>query len=186
MHGRHQAGRPEAVRAQGRRRARPEAGFGRFTPRARNAVVAAQNEAHKAGNLEITPDHLLLGLLADPEALATLLLKAQDVDPEAVRSAITLPERSDDVPQLIPFNGPAKKALELTFREALRLGHNYIGTEHILLALLEQEDGEGPLHSAGIDKARAEADIIRILESMVPPSEVTPSHICARPGVFMM
>ena len=149
----------------------PEAGFGRFTPRARSAVVAAQNEAHQAGNLEITPDHLLLGLLADPEALATRLLKAQDVDPEAVRSAITLPERSDDVPQLIPFNGPAKKALELTFREALRLGHNYIGTEHILLALLEQEDGEGPLHSAGVDKARAEADIIRILEAMVPRSK---------------
>ena len=148
----------------------PNEGFGRFTPRARNAVVAAQNEAHKAGNIEITTDHLILGLLADPEALATLLLKAQNVDPEAVRSAITLPDRSDDVPQLIPFNGPAKKALELTFREALRLGHNYIGTEHILLALLEQEDGEGPLHNAGIDKARAEADITRILESMVPPS----------------
>ena len=148
----------------------PNEGFGRFTPRARNAVVAAQNEAHKAGNLEITTDHLILGLLADPEALATLLLKTQNVDPDAVRSAITLPDRSDDVPQLIPFNGPAKKALELTFREALRLGHNYIGTEHLLLALLEQEDGEGPLHNAGIDKARAEADITRILESMVPPS----------------
>ena len=148
----------------------PNEGFGRFTPRARNSVVAAQNEAHKAGNLEITTDHLILGLLADPEALATLLLKAQNVDPDAVRSAITLPDHSDDVPQLIPFNGPAKKALELTFREALRLGHNYIGTEHLLLALLEQEDGEGPLHNAGIDKARAEADITRILESMVPPS----------------
>jgi ATP-dependent Clp protease ATP-binding subunit ClpA len=148
-----------------------EAGFGRFTPRARSAVVAAQNEAHQAGNLEITPDHLLLGLLADPEALATRLLKAQDVDPEAVRSVITLPERSDDVLQLIPFSGPAKKALELTFRETLRLGHNYIGTEHILLALLEREDGEGPLHSAGVDKARAEADIIRILEAMVPRSK---------------
>ena len=148
----------------------PNEGFGRFTPRARNSVVAAQNEAHKAGNLEITTDHLILGLLADPEALATLLLKAQNVDPGAVRSAITLPDHSDDVPQLIPFNGPAKKALELTFREALRLGHNYIGTEHLLLALLEQEDGEGPLHNAGIDKARAEADITRILESMVPPS----------------
>ena len=88
-----------------------------------------------------------------------------------MRSAITLPERSDDVPQLIPFNGPAKKALELTFREALRLGHNYIGTEHILIALLEQEDGEGPLHSAGVGKAQAEADVIRVLEAMVPRSK---------------
>jgi hypothetical protein len=144
----------------------PNAGFGRFTPRARNAVVAAQNAANEAGNAEITTDHLVLGLLADAEGLAVVLIKAQNIDPDAVRTAITLPERSDDVPSLIPFNGPAKKALELTFREALRLGHNYIGTEHILLALLEQEDGDGPLHSAGIDKARAEADLGRILSSM--------------------
>ncbi|MGH3675507.1 MAG: Clp protease N-terminal domain-containing protein [Mycobacterium sp.] len=144
----------------------PNAGFGRFTPRARNAVVAAQNAAHEAGNVEINTDHLMLGLLSDDEGLAVVLIKAQHIDPDALRAAVTLPERSDDVPQLIPFNGPAKKALELTFREALRLGHNYIGTEHILLALLEQEDGDGPLHRAGIDKARAEADLTRILSSM--------------------
>ena len=147
----------------------PEAGFGRFTPRARSAVVAAQNEAQEAGNTEITQDHLLLGLLADSEALATLLIKAQGVDPDALRAGVTLPERGEDVPQLIPFNGSAKKVLELTFREALRLGHNYIGTEHILLAMLEQEDGDGPLHRAGIDKDRAEADITRILQSMTAP-----------------
>jgi Clp amino terminal domain, pathogenicity island component len=144
----------------------PNAGFGRFTPRARNAVVAAQNAAHEAGNVEINTDHLMLGLLSDAEGLAVVLIKAQNIDPDALRAAVTLPERSDDVPQLIPFNGPAKKALELTFREALRLGHNYIGTEHILLALLEQEDGDGPLHRAGIDKTRAEADLTRILSSM--------------------
>ncbi len=144
----------------------PEAGFGRFTPRARNTVVAAQNEAHQAGNTEITPDHLLLGLLSEREGLSTMLVKAQGVEPDALRSAVILPERADDVPQLIPFNGPAKKVLELTFREALRLGHNYIGTEHILLALLEHEDGDGLLHSAGIDKDRADADLKRILASM--------------------
>jgi hypothetical protein len=144
----------------------PGQGFGRFTPRARSVVVAAQNEAARAGNLEITPDHLVLGLFADPGALATVLIKAQDIDPDAVRAAVTLPERNDDVPQVIPFNGPARKVLELTFREALRLGHNYIGTEHMLLALLELEDGAGPLHRAGIDKDPAEADLNRILSSM--------------------
>jgi ATP-dependent Clp protease ATP-binding subunit ClpA len=72
-----------------------------------------------------------------------------------------------DPPQLIPFSGPARKALELTFREALRLGHNYIGTEHLLLALLELEDGSGPLHQAGIDKDRVETDLIAVLESLV-------------------
>ena len=149
----------------------PEAGFGRFTPRARNTVVAAQNEAHQAGNAEITPDHLLLGLLTEGQGLSSMLIKAQGVEPDTLRAAVTLPERKDDVPQLIPFSGPAKKVLELTFREALRLGHNYIGTEHILLALLEHEDGDGPLHSAGIDKDRAEVDLIRILSSMTvtPP-----------------
>jgi ATP-dependent Clp protease ATP-binding subunit ClpA len=63
------------------------------------------------------------------------------------------------VPALIPFDLGAKKALDLTFREALRLGHNYIGTEHILLALLELEDGTGLLSQLGVDKASAEAGV---------------------------
>ncbi|EUA34560.1 clp amino terminal domain protein [Mycobacterium xenopi 4042] len=89
------------------------------------------------------------------------------MDPEVVRSAVTLPPACDEPPQLTPFSGPARKALELTFREALRLGHNYIGTEHLLLALLELEDGDGPLHRAGVDKDRAEADLTSVLEAIV-------------------
>ncbi len=147
----------------------PEQGFGRFTPRARGAVVAAQNAAHEAVNNEITPEHLLLGLLDDPAALATVLLHLQKVDTEALRAAIELPPPSGGTPDLIPFSGPARKALELTFREALRLGHNYIGTEHLLLALLELEEAasdDGPLRRCGVDKARAEADLIKALESL--------------------
>ena len=144
----------------------PNDGFERFTPRARNAVVAAQNAAHEAGNSEITPDHLLLGVLSDPEALVTKLRRAQRVDPESVRAAITLPPPADNLPQLIPFSGAARKALELTFRQALRLGHNYIGTEHVLLALLELEDGSGSLHQAGVDKDRVEADLAAVLKSV--------------------
>jgi ATP-dependent Clp protease ATP-binding subunit ClpA len=146
----------------------PSQGFGRFTPRARNAVVAAQNAAHQAASGEITPDHLLLGVLSDPAALATVLLHRQHVDTEALRAAVTLPPAAADAkqPELIPFNGPARKVLELTFREALRLGHNYIGTEHLLLALLELEDGAGPLHRSGVDKDRVDADLITALESL--------------------
>lgn len=144
----------------------PNGGFERFTPRARDSVVAAQTAARDAENNEITPDHLLLGVLNDPEALVTKLLRAQRVDPESLRTAIALPPPADTVPALIPFSGTARKALELTFREALRLGHNYIGTEHVLLALLELEDGSGPLHRAGVDKARAEADLEALLESL--------------------
>jgi ATP-dependent Clp protease ATP-binding subunit ClpA len=145
----------------------PNQGFGRFTPRARSAVIAAQNAAHEAHNAEITPDHLQLGVLSDPAALATALLTAQRVEGASVRDAVVLPPPGDDAPELIPFSGSARKVLELTLREALRLGHNYIGTEHLLLALLELEDGTGPLHRVGVGKARAEADLAGMLASIV-------------------
>ena len=144
----------------------PNAGFGRFTPRARNVVVVAQNKAHEAGNNEITPHHLLLALFAEPEGLAAKLLAGQGIDAEAAAKAVTLPPKVDDVPSLIPFNSRARKALELTFREALRLGHNYVGTEHILLALLEAEDDGGPLHGLGVDKERVESELVTVLESL--------------------
>ncbi|MBV8347543.1 MAG: ATP-dependent Clp protease ATP-binding subunit [Mycolicibacterium sp.] len=144
----------------------PTQGFARFTPRARQVVVIAQNSAHDAGNTEITPAHLLLALLTDPEALATKLLHRQGVDAAAIRGAVQLPPRERDLPALIPFSGPARKVLELTFREALRLGHNYIGTEHILLALLEAEDDDGALRGLGLDKAAVEADLASALQSI--------------------
>ncbi len=150
----------------------PEQGFARFTPRARGAVVAAQNVAHEAGNDEIAPDHLLLGTLSDPAALATVLLRLQNIDTQALQTSIRLPAAAGQTPSLIPFSGPARKVLELTFREALRLGHNYIGTEHLLLALLELEDGAGPLHRAGVDKQRVETDLAAALESIATATNV--------------
>ncbi|WP_341719405.1 Clp protease N-terminal domain-containing protein [Micromonospora sp. FIMYZ51] len=146
----------------------PQQGFQRFTPRARNVVMASQNEAKAAGNAQITPAHLVLGLLAEPEALAARALTAAGVSAEAVREAATatLPPSVDEVPDLIPYDSAGKKALELTFREALRLGHNYIGTEHILLALLEQENGEGVLSGLGVDKAATEANIAAALAKL--------------------
>lgn len=149
----------------------PEQGFARFTPRARAAVVHAQNAARDARHAEITPDHLLLGLLVDPQSLSSALLGAQGVTADAVRTAVALtPEPDGPELHLVPFNGPAKKVLELTFREALRLGHNYIGTEHLLLALLESEDAEGPLHRLGVDKARTQTDLIALLDNVTPNS----------------
>jgi hypothetical protein len=144
----------------------PDQGFARFTPRARNVVVSAQNAAHEAGNSEITPAHLLLALLTDPGALATKLLQNQGVETDAIRAVVHLPPRQEDMPALIPFSGPARKVLELTFREALRLGHNYIGTEHILLAMLEAEDDAGTLRGLGVDKAAVEADLGNALKSI--------------------
>ncbi|MFI7430466.1 Clp protease N-terminal domain-containing protein [Micromonospora sp. NPDC049836] len=139
----------------------PNAGFGRFTHRARQVVVASQEEARAAGNAEIGPGHLALGLLADPDALAAKLIEARGVSLEQLREAVTatLPERVEQVPDLIPYDARGKKVLELTFREALRLGHNYIGTEHILLALLEEEGGDGALAGLGLEKGAMEAAI---------------------------
>jgi hypothetical protein len=139
----------------------PADGFARFTPRARNAVMAAHNEAHAAGNAEVGPEHLVLGLLSEPDGLAAKTILAQGVALDTVRQTVSaaLPAGVEQVPDLVPYDARAKKALELTFRQALRMGHNYIGTEHILLALLEQEDGSGALAGLGIDKATAEANI---------------------------
>lgn len=140
-------------------------GFDRFTPRARNAVVAAQSEARAAGNDRITTEHLVLGLLSEPEGIGAKALVARGLTPREVREATNahLPATGPHVPELIPFDAGAKKALELTFREALRQGHNYVGTEHILLALLEHEDGSGVLHELGVDKEAVAAHIADVL-----------------------
>ncbi|MCD7443642.1 ATP-dependent Clp protease ATP-binding subunit [Streptomyces lincolnensis] len=139
----------------------PSQGFQRYTPRARNVVMAAHNEAVAARNPEGRPEHLVLGLLAEPEGLAAKAITAQGVLLDAVRqaAAAVLPPAAEEVPELIPYGTEAKKVLELTFREALRLGHNYIGTEHILLALLEFENGEGVLSGLGITKPTVEENI---------------------------
>ncbi|MFI6871483.1 Clp protease N-terminal domain-containing protein [Nocardia sp. NPDC050406] len=147
----------------------PNAGFAKFTPRARQVVVAAQEEARSASNAEITTAHLVLGLLSQPEGLAVQLITGKGVSVEAVRrvAEAARPEAAAEVPALIPFDAQAKKALELTFRQALRMGHNYIGTEHILLALLEQEDGTGLLSGLGLDKAALETDLTAALDSIL-------------------
>src|SRR5689334_16776209 len=137
----------------------PNEGFGRFTPRARHIIMATMAEAKAAGNAEIRPEHLVLGLLSEPEGLAARAIVAQNVPLASVRRAVALPPRVDAVPELVPYDANARKVLELTYREALRLGHNYVGTEHILLALLELEDGDGPLSRLGVTKEASEADI---------------------------
>ncbi|MGY4100118.1 Clp protease N-terminal domain-containing protein [Nocardia sp. R16R-3T] len=144
------------------------AGFAKFTPRARKVVVVSQEAARASSNPEIAVGHLVLALLSQPEGLGAREIMAQGVELDLVRDAATaviaqLPADPAKVPALIPFGAEAKKVLELTFREALRLGHNYIGTEHVLLALLEQENGSGTLSDLGIDKAKAEADLAELL-----------------------
>ncbi len=101
------------------------------------------------------PAHAVMALVADPDGVAGQAIVAQGVDLVAVQAAAaaTLPPRLADVPANVPFAGDSKRLLELTMREALQLGHNYIGTEHILLGLLAEPTSSGAeiLRAAGID-----------------------------------
>jgi Clp amino terminal domain, pathogenicity island component len=139
--------------------------FARFTTRARGVVVASQEEARRGKHSAIAPAHLILGLLAEQDGLAWRALAALDQTADAVRAAASaaLPAESEgELPALIPFAAPAKKALELTFRHALRLGDASVGTQHILLALLELENGEGPLSGLGLDVAGVEGALAEL------------------------
>jgi hypothetical protein len=139
----------------------PSQGFSRFDHRARAVVVRAQEEARTAGNETIGVAHLVLGLVADPESTAAAAMSAQGVSLDEVRrvAAATLPAASGKVPAQVPFDAHARRALELTFREAMRLDAQTIGTGHILLAVLAVEDGTGVLAGLGIDRAAAETQV---------------------------
>lgn len=147
----------------------PSQGFGRYTEKARKAVMAAHEQCKALGGTEGLPAHLVLGLIGEPDSIGARAVTAQGVSLDTVREAAlaALPPAAEEVPELVPYGPAAKKVLELTFREALRLGHNYVGTEHILLALLEFENGEGVLSGAGVDKAAAEGHIARMLAELV-------------------
>ena len=117
--------------------------FERFTERARQVVVLAQEEARALKHNYIGTEHLLLGLLREEEGVAARVLDALEVSVEEVRAAVVrIVGSGEESPQgQIPFTPRAKKVLELALREALSLGHNYIGTEHILLGLVREDEG---------------------------------------------
>ncbi len=133
--------------------------FERFTDRARRVVVLAQEEARLLNHNYIGTEHILLGLAAEREGTAARVLSTLDIEPDALRAEIEqLLGRGDAMPSgHLPFTPRAKKVLELSLREALQLGHNYIGTEHILLGLIREEDGVGA--QALVRKG---ADLVRV------------------------
>jgi len=112
--------------------------YERFTERARQVVVLAQDEARAYGHEEITTGHLVLGLLREESGIAARILEEHDIDLTEVRHVVCreLGDHGRGATGQIPFSADAVKAQELALREALSLGHNYIGTEHILLGLL--------------------------------------------------
>ena len=145
--------------------------FERFTERARQVVVLAQDEARALKHNYIGTEHILLGLLREEEGLAARVLDSLDITVEDVRANVArIVGQGEEVTSgQIPFTPRAKKVLELALREALSLGHNYIGTEHILLAMFRLADGVGAqvLLGLGVDRARTDdwlAEELRALQ----------------------
>jgi ATP-dependent Clp protease ATP-binding subunit ClpC len=141
--------------------------FERFTDRARRVVVEAQNEARALGHDYIGTEHLLLGLISEGHGVGAKALESLGVSAEALRAGVTeiaAPgQRSTSAH--IPFTPRAKQVLRLALAEALRLGHHYIGTEHLLLALIQEHDGVAGqvLAAAGADLGRVRAEVVRLL-----------------------
>ncbi|NGN69049.1 ATP-dependent Clp protease ATP-binding subunit [Streptomyces sp. A7024] len=156
--------------------------FERYTLRARQVVVEAQAAARRYGHEQVRTEHLVLGLLQEPEGLAAKAMNAQGSAVAMVREAYEAefglatddngaapdrPVKLSDA-EATTFSGGAKKTLQLALREALRLGHNYIGTEHILLGLLRNEgsDGAKVLADLGITRQGSEDYLLPLLDGL--------------------
>src|SRR5437016_4758911 len=141
--------------------------FERFTERARQVVVLAQDEARALKHNYIGTEHILLGLLREEEGLAARVLESLDITVEEVRAQVArIVGQGDEVTTgQIPFTPRAKKVLELALREALSLGHNYIGTEHILLGLVRENEGVAAriLLDFDADSEKIRNEVIRML-----------------------
>ena len=138
--------------------------FGRFTERAQRALVYAQEEAKNLGHNYVGTEHLLLGLLQENEGVAARVLKGQGIDAAIVRDQIEALIGKGDyaLDEGFGYTPRTKRILELSFYEARSLGHNYVGTEHLLLALVREGEGVGAriLKDAGVDLENLRAQII--------------------------
>src|SRR5688572_8362614 len=141
--------------------------FERFTDRARRVVVLAQEEARLLNHSYIGTEHILLGLIHEGEGVAAKALESLGISLEAVRSQVEemIGQGGTSPSGHIPFTPRAKKVLELSLREALQLGHNYIGTEHILLGLIREGEGVAAqvLIKLGADLSRVRQQVIQLL-----------------------
>ncbi|GAA4699333.1 ATP-dependent Clp protease ATP-binding subunit ClpC [Promicromonospora umidemergens] len=141
--------------------------FERFTDRARRVVVLAQEEARMLNHNYIGTEHILLGLIHEGEGVAAKALESLGISLDGVRTQVTeiIGEGQQAPSGHIPFTPRAKKVLELSLREALQLGHNYIGTEHILLGLIREGEGVAAqvLTKMGADLNKVRQQVIQLL-----------------------
>jgi ATP-dependent Clp protease ATP-binding subunit ClpC len=159
--------------------------FERFTERARQVVVLAQDEARGLKHNYIGTEHLLLGLLREEEGLGARALESLGITIEGVRTQVAqiVGEGDEVATGQIPFTPRAKKVLELSLREALALGHNYIGTEHVLLGLARANEGVAAriLLDSGVGAEQVRDEVIRTLG----PSAVGSKHRFATTHMLM-
>jgi hypothetical protein len=152
--------------------------FERFTDRGRRVIVLAQEEARLLNHNYIGTEHLLLGLTHEEEGVAARALTELGISLEAVRAQVEeIIGQGQSAPTgHIPFTPRAKKVLELSLREALQLGHNYIGTEHILLGLIREGEGVAAqvLVKLGGSRDRVRAKVIQVLSDAGPSPEQAP------------
>jgi ATP-dependent Clp protease ATP-binding subunit ClpC len=149
--------------------------FERFTERARRVVVLAQDEARMLSHTYIGTEHILLGLIHEGNGVAARTLESLGISLAVVRQQVEeIIGRGQQQPSgHIPFTPRAKKVLELSLREALQLGHTYIGTEHILLGLIHEGDGVAAqvLVGLGVDLDRARQQVIQLVTGRAEPGD---------------
>ena len=158
--------------------------FERFTDRARRVVVLAQEEARLLNHDYIGTEHILLGLVHEEQGVAARALTELDISLEAVRTEVeeTVGQGTSPSPGHIPFTPRAKKVLELSLREAIQLGHNYIGTEHILLGVIREGEGVAAqvLVKLGAGQERVRQVVIQLLSGYagpVPPEQAAAGQV---------
>ena len=159
----------------------PRLMFERFTERARQVVILAQEEAHTLMHSCVGTEHILLGLLREQEGLAAHVLAGFDVTLERVRQHVVRIVGSGEQVSAgqIPFTPRAKEVLELALRESQSLGHNYIGTEHILLALVRESEGVAMriLIDNDVDSEQIRHEVIRLLSGPGRGAPIRPARI---------
>src|SRR5215211_3492947 len=158
--------------------------FDKFTDRARKVLTLAQDEAQRFNHNYIGTEHLLLGLVREGEGVAARVLENMNVELAKVRTAVEFIIGRGDRPVVgeVGLTPRAKRVIELAIDEARRLGHNYIGTEHLLLGLVREGEGiaAGVLESLGVNLERVRAETTRILSQSTPQAAAAGARTATR------
>src|SRR4030042_1682480 len=162
--------------------------FEKFSERARRALTRAQEEAQRFGHNYIDTEHILLGLVAEEDSVASKVLANLGVLPNKIRAAVEFVVGRGERSAIgeVGLTPRAKRVIELAVDEARRLNHSYIGTEHLLLGLLRDREGAGVgvLESFGVTFEKAQAEIISVLSQGAPQQSRTASRGTSRTPVL--